>query len=293
MIKDLITKPVKLLVTHQNPDPDAVGACWLLMKYGGRKLEGAQFYFVPSGSVVSDAVLKQKEVEREETVHVDTGLGVFDHHQADNQARDSATWRVNQYLIKADPNLAKDEALKRVVRLINDNDHFAACWWPEADHDRYVLMFEEILKGLRQARGFSDREVVEFGMICLDGIYVSMKQKVSAEAELALGQKFESRWGQSLAIENNNDEVIRIAQKRGFNLVVRKEADKGHIRIKVVPERGLDLTPLYEVIKKRDRVGTWFFHPSKTMLINGSRHNNTHVPSPLTLDEVVTIIKSI
>lgn len=293
MNNDPITKPIKLLVTHQNPDPDAVAACWLFIKYGGRNFEGAQLYFVPSGTEVSDEVLEAKGIRREETIHVDTGMGPFDHHQPGNQVRDSATLKVYEYLTLKQPDLKQDEGLRRVVQFINDNDHFAACWWPEADNDRYVFMLEDILKGLRQARGFNDRELTEFAMICLDAILSSMKQKVSAEKEMSEGREFESPWGKALAIENNNDEVIKLAQKRGYSLVVRKEADKGHLRIKAVPERGIDLTPVYEAIKSADQTGTWFFHPSKTMLINGSRHNSTHVASPLTLDEVVEIIKSI
>lgn len=287
-------KPIKLLVTHQNPDPDAIAACWLFIKYGGDNLAGAQLYFVPSGNEIDAQTLAQKEIGPDEVVHVDTGMGPFDHHQVGNTKRDSATLKVYEYLSAKTLELKKDEALARVVTFITDNDHFASCWWPQANHDRYVFMLEDILKGLRSARGFNDRELTEFGMICLDGIYTSMKLKVNAEKEIVtLGQDFVSPWGKALAIENNNDEVVKIAQKQGYFLVVRKEADKGHLRIKAVPDRGIDLTPLYLVIKAQDDRGTWYFHPSKTMLINGSRHNQTHVPSPLTLAEVVEIVKKI
>jgi hypothetical protein len=285
---------VKLLVTHQNPDPDAIAACWLFMKWGGDNFNGAQLYFVPSGNEIDETTLRAKAVTKDETVHVDTGMGPFDHHQPENTHRDSATLRVYEYLVKVHRELAEDKALSRVVMFINDNDHFASCWWPEADNDRYTFMLEDILKGLRSARGYSDRELTEFGMVCLDGIYISMKLKVNAEEEIVTkGMVFTSLWGKALAIENNNDEVMKLAQKRGFVMVVRKEEDKGHVRIKVVPERGIDLTQVYEAIKKRDQVGTWYFHPEKTMLINGSRHNQTHGPTPLTLKEVVGIIENI
>ena len=282
---------IKLIVTHQNPDLDAIGACWLWMKWGGRDYEEAQFFFVPAGEEIADDVLAAKELRREEAVHVDTGMGEFDHHQADNQKQDSASVRVYDRLVTLDPILGQDAALKRVVEIINAIDHFTSCYWPEATDDRYGFMLEEILKGIRGGRQFNDREMVEFGMICLDGIYNSMKMKVKAEEEIeTLGKPFETKWGRAMAIENGNDEVVKLAQKQGFQLVVRKDREKGHVRIKAVPEKGIDLTPIYEAVKVRDKVGTWYLHPAKTMLLNGSARNDKHVPTPLKLEEVVEIV---
>lgn len=283
---------IKLLVTHQNPDPDAVAACWLWFRYGGEAMGEAQLYFVPSGEEISDEVLALKGLERNEVIHVDTGMGPFDHHQPGNTQRDSATLKVYDHLIQKQPELREDTALLRIVRLITDNDHFASCWWPEADNDRYLFMFEEILKGLRAGKGLRDHELVELGCVLLDGVLTSMQFRVKAEADIIeKGVIFSSPWGKALGIENKNDEVVKLAQMQGYALVVRKDAESGHVRIKAVPDRGIDLTPVFNTIKVRDTQGTWYFHPAKTMLINGSRHNDNHVPTPLSLEEVIDIIK--
>lgn len=287
-------KQYLMVVTHQNPDLDAIGAEWLLYRFGGKKYEGMQKYFVPAGEQVSDQLLEAKGILREEVVHVDTGLGVFDHHQQDNEARDSATLRVYEHLTSTNTDLVSDEALKRLVVQINDSDHFAECFWPEANHDRYQMMLDDVLKGLRSSKHFSDHELVEFGMICLDGVYTSMKLKVGAEADIkSMGQEFETVWGKALAIENQNDEVIKLAQKMGYVVVVRKAVDLGHVRIKAIPDSGIDLSPLHQKIVDIDEEGTWYFHPSKTMLINGSRKNQNQIATPLSLEEVVEVIKSI
>lgn len=286
-------RPIKLLVTHQNPDLDAIGACWLWMKFGGEWFEGAELYFVPAGEEVGEAVLAAKGLVREEVVHVDTGMGPFDHHQPDNQRRDSATLRVYEYLKVENQAVEADKALVRLVTFINDNDHFASCWWPEANSDRYNFMLEEILKGVKQERHFNDREVVEFGMICLDGVWGSLKSKLSAEVDLSLGEEFVSPWGKALAIDNKNDEVVKLAQKSGYFLVVRREAETGHIRIKGVPDKGIDLSLLYKQIIERDKTGTWYLHPSKTMLLNGSSRNPNHVATTLSLKTVVELIVSL
>src|SRR4030042_2683967 len=117
--------------------------------------------------------------------------------------------------------------------------------------------------------------------------------KIKAEEEIeTLGTGFETKWGRALSIENSNDEVVKQAQKQGYQLVVRKDKEKGHVRIKGVPEKGIDLSKVYELIKVKDTLGTWYLHPSQTMLLNGSSRNEKHVPTPLTLEEVVEIIKS-
>ena len=294
MDNDPIVKKIKLIVTHMNPDQDAIGSSWLFRRFGGRDFEQASHYFVSAGHKIGADVLEAKELDPEEVVHVDTGMGVFDHHQPDNTKRDSATLRVYEYLIAKHKELADDQALSRLVDFINEVDHFAECYWPEANNDRYVFMLDGILQGLRSGRHFNDHEVLDFGMVCLDGIYNMLKIKISAEHDLdSMGYEFDTPWGKGLAIENQNDDVIEIAQKRGFQVVVRKDAERKHVRIKAAPEKGIDLTPIYRKIQEIDLEGTWFLHPSKQMLLNGSKKSGMHVASPLTLEQVVELFGSV
>jgi hypothetical protein len=284
--------PITLLVTHENPDMDAIGACWLFTRFGGKRFDGVDYYFVHAGDVIDRDTLAAKSLSESEVIHVDTGLGPFDHHQPDNTARDSATLRVYDYLAGLSAEVSEDEALKRLVGLVNETDHFAAYYWPEPDKDRYVFMLEEVLAGLRSSEHFTDKEVVSLGMLCFDGAYTSMKIKVRAEQDLGLkGIEFESLWGKGLAIENKNDEVIKLAQKKGFVVVVRKDEVTGAIRIKTAPDPEMNLEAVYEHIKTMDSEGTWYYHPSGHMLLNGSRKNQGQVPTKLSLEEVVELVK--
>ncbi len=292
MNEDVLDKEIKLLVTHENPDMDAIGACWLFKRFGGQGFDATEFYFVHAGDLIDAGTMGAKEITQEEVVHVDTGMGTFDHHQPDNQKHDSATLRVYSYLSEKFPELSDDEALKRVVGFINETDHFAAFYWPEADKDRYVFMLEEILAGLRSSEHFTDREVVEFGMLCYDGVYTSMKIRAKAEEDLATkGIDFECEWGKALAITNKNDEVMKLAQKKGYVLVVRKDEETGAIRIKTAPDPSMSLKVVYEKIKKMDADGTWYYHPSGHMLLNGSRKHIGQVPTKLSLEEVVELMR--
>jgi hypothetical protein len=290
MENDPIVKKPKLLIAHANPDMDAIGAMWLFCRFDEHRFEEAQLYFVNAGEEISDETLSFKGLARDEVVHVDTGMGPFDHHQPGNQERNSATLLVYEYLLRKNRDLRNDEALKRIVAFVNDNDHFSSCYWPEANNDRYVFMMEDVLKGIKQSKQLSDREVADLGFILYDGAYNTMKMKVKAEKNIAEGQVFESPWGKALYMENKNDDSMKIAMKMGYQVVVRRNRDSNHIRIKAVPERNIDLTPIYEAIIKKDPVGTWYLHPSKAMLLNGSEHNENHVATPLSLDEVVKIV---
>lgn len=294
MTEDPIGKQIKFLVAHENPDMDAIGAMWLFKRFGGTGFDSTEFYFVHAGDRMDGGTMEAKGVTEDEVVHVDTGMGIFDHHQPDNTAHDSATLRTYSYLASKFAEVEADVALKRVVGFVNETDHFESYHWPDPDKDRYIFMMEEILAGLRSSEHFTDREVVEFGMLCYDGVYTSMKIRVRAEEDLEMkGVPFESRWGKALAITNKNDEVIKLAQKRGYVLVVRKDEVTGAIRVKSAPDPTINLRHVFDAIKEKDTEGTWYYHPSGHMLINGSRKHSGQVPTKLTLDEVVELVKKV
>ncbi len=282
----------KVIVTHENPDMDAIGAVWLFRKFGDDKMQKAEVAFVKAGDTLSEQKRQELKAQMDDVVHVDTGLGQFDHHQPGNRERTSATKLVYEFLMAKNKNLDEDEALARVVDFINETDHFASVNWPEPTADRYLFGMEEMLAGLRSGQRFGDLELISFGSVCYDGVYTAMRMRVAAEEDLKTnGESFETKWGKVFAIENQNDEVVKLAMKQGYQVVVRKDHDQGNVRIKAVPDKDIDLTSVHEKIKKVDTIGTWYLHPSGTMLLNGSLKRSDQKPTPLTLREVVEIVK--
>lgn len=276
----------KIVVTHTNPDLDAIGAAWLLKRFD-QDCKDAQVKFVPAGDTYQG-----KPVDSDsQVVHVDTGLGRFDHHQTDEHT--SAAVRVLEHLLAEKPGqLEAGEALKRLVAIIVEDDHFEDCYWPEADHDRYTFFLSAILDGFKSGSQVNDEQLVEFGMECLDGVYTTLKLRFEAEKELGKkGREFVSPWGRALAIAGQNKEVEKLAQKRGYVLIVRKDPEAGDIRIKAQPKSGVDLTKTYEQLVKRDPQATWFLHVSKRMLLNGTHKDPTMKPTKLSLEEVMALLK--
>lgn len=273
----------KLIVTHINPDPDAITSVWLLRRFDPA-YETAGVAFVPAGTSYEN----QPADHDPDIVHVDTGHGQFDHHETDG--RTCAAKLVLDHLQTKFDYLKNNEILDRLVEIIIGDDHFEDCYWPEPTHDRYNFFFGEILHGLKQNNTVTDHGLVDLGSTCLDGIYTSLKLKIEAEQEIQTGIEIQTKWGKGLAIESKNDTVLTVAQRMGYVVVVRKDPE-GMVRIKAQPHSNVDFTELYETVKARDPEATWFLHASKKMLLNGSYKNPNSVFSKLSLDEIIELLK--
>jgi len=273
------------------PDLDAVASVWILKKFGGDEYAGADVDFALAGNKIAEGKLADKGIMPDEVVHVDTGMGKFDHH-TEELAHEPvcAASLVRDHLIVVHPELDEDEALARMVRHFVEIDHFEECYWPEANNDRYLFQLHEVVHFLKNT-GLTDREVVEFSRVALDAVYAAVKVRVAAEEEVERGREFETKWGKAVAIETPNDEVMHYGQKKGYQVVVRKDPEIGNIRIKAVPGKKIDLTKIYEKITELDPEATWYLHPGKTMLLNGSRKHEGQVPSKLSLEQVVELLK--
>jgi hypothetical protein len=283
----------QLIVTHHAPDLDAIGATWFLRRFDPRNYADAKSAFVNPGDTIAVESARALGFEPHEVVHVDTGLGRFDHHQAENATGNlSATKLVYQHLLQQSEELENDQALKIMSDFITEIDHFEEIHWPEPESYRYTFMLHELIRGIESTRMHDDDSQMQFGLQCLDAAYAGLTQQVKAKEIIKeKGIEFDLGRSKCLALETRNDDTIKVAQKMGFDLVVRKDSNLGHIRIKVRPDSKLVLEPLYKAIKEIDEVGTWFYHGSGKMLINGSRKHQNQTPSPLKIDEVIELIK--
>jgi hypothetical protein len=285
----------KLLVTHHAPDLDAIGAIWMLKRFDAQQYAVAKVAFVNPGTALSIAEVQARGVEPHEVTHVDTGLGEFDHHQPDRGKKHvSATSLTYDYVCSVHPDLKSDVALQEISTFTTEIDHFGEIHWPEADSTRYCFMLTELIRGSEFGDRHDDEAQLNFGLQCLDYAYAVLTQHFSAQEEIQQkGQPFELPFGPGLAVETSNDDTIKLAQKKGYVLVVKKDPKLGHIRIKVRPDAAVTLEKLHEAILAKDTKGTWYYHPSGKMLINGSQKHRNQTPSPLHLQEVVALIQSI
>lgn len=304
---------MKIVVTHLSPDMDAIGSVWVIKKF----LPGwsdAKVEFVPAGlrlervknhpEFVKEPVLK---VGDDEIMHVDTGHGPLDHHQTSSMETCGAkrSWEfVLSELEKTGQQLRIEhqEAVSRIVEQIVAMDHFQEVHRVDASADYQDFSLWAINEGLQYLKPGEDDYYVEFGRTCLDYLFSFFENKIWAEKEMLKGIEFEIKAGKCLGIESQNDSVIKLAQKKGYVVVVRKDPRRGNVAIKAIPNKaeseeqsakisGIDLTLAYEQMKKMDPDATWFLHVGKKMLLNGSVKNPDMVPTKLTLDAIVNVLE--
>ncbi len=278
---------MKTIVTHLSVDLDAIASSWLIKRF----LPGwdeADMAFVPAGTTLGGT----DPDKNPNIIHVDTGLGKFDHHQTKDRNM-SATRKVFDYLVKENHIKQKDlESLKRIVDFATSIDHFQEVYFNDPTSDIYDFMLHRIIDGIRTTKS-NDTDRCNLGFDLLDGTFQIFKNKINADQEIKKGYVFASKWGKSIALETQNEEVMKLAMKMGYQLVVRKDPEKGFVRVKTIPKKELDLTPIYKQVIKLDPKASWFLHISGNMLINGSSKNPNVIPSSLSLKEVIEIISKI
>lgn len=285
----------KLIVTHHSPDLDAIGAVWLLKRFDTQNYEDAQIEFVNPGERLEEKKAKDLGYSLDQVSHVDTGLGKFDHHQPVRaQEYVCATSLVYQHVVALNPPLKQDRALKELVQFVNEIDHFHEINWSDAGSLRYTFMIHELIRGYELVDSQNDQAQLEFGSQCLDCAYQILKQTIKANELIEKNAiQFSITAGACIAIETSNEETLKQAQKQGYLLVMRKDPDKGHIRIKVRPDASFTLKNLYQAIKKIDDSGSWFYHPGGKMLLNGSLKHRNQTPSPLSLQQVIKLVQQV
>jgi hypothetical protein len=299
---------MKIIVAHISPDWDAITSVWLIKKYLSGWQE-AEVKFVPAGQRLPSSKLDTntsdpiEKIGEDEVIHVDTGLGPLDHHQTQDSEVSAAslTWDyVREQLKKAGDNLTDvhDEAVSRLVKIVVDTDHFKEVFWPDPASDHYEFSLLGVMEGLKFEKQGQDKFYLEFGINCLNALLCEFENRIWAEKEInEKGIKFDTRYGPGIGFETLNDTVLKLSQKMGYVVVVRKDPRKGYVRIKTIPDqegkKGADLSLISEQFKKIDPQATWFLHVSKKMLLNGTPKNPKMVPTKLSLNEIVKVVEKI
>jgi len=261
----------------------------MLKRFDAQHYASAQTAFVDPGTQIHPSEAERLGFQLHEVTHVDTGLGEFDHHQPERGLlRICATSLTFDYICRLHPEFKTDFALKAVVEYVTDDDHFGEIYWPESSHPRYSFMLSAMLHGFESIELHNDEAQLHFGLTCYDCAYANLRELAQAQTTVEEeGKEFMLGSIRCLALTSRNDSVIKYAQKMGFFVVIRKDPSTGELRIKARPDAPIDLKPLADEISKIDQVGSWYYHPSGKMLLNGSRKQRHQRPSPLTLTQVI------
>lgn len=277
---------MKSVVTHISPDLDALTAYWLICRFLP-EWDEAGLIFVPAGNTLDN----HSPDVNPDIIHVDTGMGQFDHHQTNEYT--SASKRVLEFLVaKGYIEQKISKPLERLISFVNAVDHFDEIHFPDPTSDRYDFCLYQIVEELQPIIS-KDVKMLNFIRTILDAELKIFIKKTYAEKDIKKGLIFRSSFGRCLAMETANETSVKLAMKMGFALVIRKDPQTGSARIKTAPEKQHDLTPVYKKITALDKKGTWFLHVSKHMLLNASSRNPTLTPTSLSLAKLVSIIQNL
>jgi len=278
---------MKKIVAHVNPDLDAVTSAWLLKRFLPNWQE-AEIDFCPAQNTIDG----QPVDSNPDILHVDVGGGKLDHHQTNEYL--SATKLCFDFVKESrkgqELSLLDLQALEKIVAFVTEVDNAVDLSWPEFQTEKYDFYLHNILSGLRGI-GDDDSSVMNYSLKSLDTVFFNLKGRIRAEEELKKGQEFQTSWGKAIGIETGNEFVIREGERKGYCLVVRRDPDKGGIRIYASPISKVNLQKTYDLLKLKDKEGEWFLHSSGKILLNESRTKEMK-PTKLSLEEIIEILKS-
>jgi len=280
---------MKKIITHINPDLDAIAAVWVIKRFLPG-WEEAEVDFVEA--TVDGAEIPGVDSDPE-ILYVDVGRGKLDHHQTNNYL--SATKLCWDYVLEQRRHQPlkeiEEKAGEKLVEVVTEVDNAQDLNWEEVGEDRYYFYLHILIDGLRGLEE-TDGEVMEFGFRALEATFLTLKNKIRAEEDLKNGIKFQTRWGKGIAVESANKRVLWEGEIKGYVLVVKKDSKSGAIQIYSRPDSPVDLTSVFENFKKLDPDSDWFLHASGKLLLNESSVNPNMRPTKLTLAQIIEVLKS-
>lgn len=312
---------MKRVVTHKSADLDAITSVWLIKRFL-TGWEDAIVEFVSAGDKFEGKYEKEGEiievVDGVETIHVDTGMGKLDHHQTMDSNVCGASLSLDYVLSNTQSTIKKHEtkrqAVERMVDLVVDDDHFQDVYLSNPQSDIYDFGINGIIQGFKLMHPKDDTKLINHVLDVLDILLHTFEGKIWAENEIKEeSREFDTIWGKGLAIESINDTVMKLGQIMGYFVVIRKDPKYGFVRIKGWPKKrikpqesgimgqdkefrekieSIDLTSVYEKVKKLDPEVSWYLHVSKRMLLNGSSKSSNMKGTKLTLDEIIKLFET-
>lgn len=242
----------------------------MLRRWGN--LADASLSFVPSGQTLDGGVVDADP----RIVHVDTGLGRFDHHAAADHSL-SATELVRRAVAPDEP------VLERIAHSVTLLDHALASGGTAPDICDLIEGYNALYPQAPEA--------VALAMVAnFDAWYAHEAKQVRLEDAFAQRIEFETPWGLGIAMESDDGGSSRLAFGNGAVLYAYRDG-KGNMGIAAKSRAPVNLTPVMRELKRIDAKADWFLHPSKRLLLCGTPKAPPRVPSSLSIEDLVGVLR--
>jgi hypothetical protein len=254
-----VTSPTTI-VGHLSPDLDCLTAIWIMIRFGG--VVGADLQFVPAG-----ATLAGRPADADpRVVHVDTGGGRFDHHQPGIHTTCAAE-------------------LARMVQQVCRLDNAVA-----AAGEQGFFGINALIAGYNMLFPNRPQHVAYAMLPNLDAWYEAETRQLRLERAFEQRREFQTPWGLGIAMESEDGGSSRLAYNRGAVLYAYRDGH-GWMGVAAQSRSIVDLSPVYNDLRRVDTGADWFLHPNKRLLLCGTAKAPPRVPSRLSLDELVRVIQ--
>lgn len=275
-------------MTHIHPDLDAIMSSWFLVRFNQPQYGDAKFVFVPAPTTYKNLPPDNDP----NIVHVDVGGGKFDHHKSGGFTT-CASRLVWEELVAEGLISPTDEAIKTMVEIALEIDTFKDCYWPGTDNPRMAFMLHEIIPALHRLQTHDNEAVLRMVFVYLDGVYQRLKDWEKGKESIHEGKEFESAWGKGIIVTTTADDVSKIAQKMGYEIVVLEDIKHGYLKVKTAPGVKVSLQSLYDKIKARESSKRWVYHNSGHMLFSGSDKGELKERTQLHLNDLLEMIEEV
>ncbi len=262
-----------VIVGHLAPDLDCLVAIWILVRFGDAA--EAEFAFVPAGRTVDNLPVDSDPA----IIHVDTGGGRFDHHHVADASLCAAEL-VRRAVVP------QDEALQRMVEQVISIDN------AEAAVGRQTVFFNitDLIAGYNALYPNRPHHVAQAMLPNLDAWYEHEQRTLRLERAFTRRLEFKTRWGLGIAMASDDGGSSRLAYGRGAVLYAYRDR-RGYMGIAAQRRSSVDLEPIYHDLQLVDGEADWYLHPSHRLLLCGTAKAPPRVPSALSLEELVDVLK--
>ena len=137
----------------------------------------------------------------------------------------------------------------------------------------------------------SSKKSVELGSRILNRILVVLKGKQRSLMDWKERVEFESKFGKSYAIVSETIDRPFCKRQGGDLFLIYNP--KYHAIQFFTPSQTLDLSSIYEKVKKMDPQADWFLHQSHHMVLCGSSSAPEAKSTKLSFEELIEVAKSV
>ena len=283
---------MKYLITHINPHLDEIFAIWLTRKFhpGFKK---AKIDFVPSGQPGEITYNKKLPDTDPNIVFLGVGAGKFDEHWG-KKGEVTAVDLVWDWL-KSSLRLPKEKAEINALKQIADfafKDDMAEL--KNINQEIMDFSISNVLAGSNFA--FDSLKTVEIGLAMIDSLYPLFIKKQEAVKAFEKRIDFQTKWGRASAIEDElipGDPFDALTYNNGGILMILVDNKNGYRQFRAKSDSQVDLTKVFEKVRKLEPEVDWWLHPNKRLLVSGGNVTvgKKMALSRLTRNDLINLVK--